>query len=157
MIIFFHNGLVDSNWSTVHLFFNFLRHSLSWKGCDIPRIGRITLKCYFDSYFSIEFTISFTVVLSKGMFKGNELCFFSYFLIHYWWDIPFRKSCIKFQSGSWSTLTENLTYKYFGHGSWVNPDGDILLIGGSGSLSTTEIVYQDGTSFRSFDLKYDIK
>merc|ERR1711973_82166 len=31
------------------------------------------------------------------------------------------------------------------------------LIGGSGSLSTTEIVYQDGTSIRSFDLKYDIK
>jgi len=68
------------------------------------------------------------------------------------------KSCIKFQSGSWSTLTENLTYKYFGHGSWMNPDGNILLIGADGGDSIydkTEIVYQNGTSIQSFDLKYD--
>ena len=67
------------------------------------------------------------------------------------------RSCIKFEDGSWTTLTDNLVEERYYHSSWVNPDGDILLIGGSGGLSTTEIVYQDGTSIRSFDLKYDIK
>ena len=64
-------------------------------------------------------------------------------------------SCIKFEDGSWTTLTDNLVEKRGDHSSWVNPDGDILLIGGGGSLTTTEIVYQDGTSIRSFDLKYN--
>merc|ERR1719342_744003 len=67
------------------------------------------------------------------------------------------RRCIKFESGSWTTLTDNLVEERYSHSSWVNPDGDILLIGGSGSLTTSEIVYQDGTSIRSFDLKYDIK
>ena len=68
-----------------------------------------------------------------------------------------KRSCIKFEDGSWTTLTDNLVELRTRHSSWINPDGDILLIGGSGSLTTTEIVYQDGTSVRSFDLKYDIK
>ena len=67
------------------------------------------------------------------------------------------RACIKFEDGSWTTLTDNLVELRTRHSSWINPDGDILLIGGSGSLTTTEIVYQDGTSVRSFDLKYDIK
>ena len=66
-------------------------------------------------------------------------------------------SCIKFEAGSWTTLTDNLVEKRYRHSSWINPDGDILLIGGQYSRTTTEIVYQDGTSIRSFDLKYDTK
>jgi len=66
------------------------------------------------------------------------------------------KSCIKFESGSWSTLTDNLVNLRWGHSSWINPDGDILLIGGGvTSKRTSEIVYHNGTSIRSFDLKYD--
>ena len=65
-----------------------------------------------------------------------------------------RRNCIKFEDGSWTTLTDNLVEERSSHSSWVSPDGDILLIGGSGSLTTTEIVYQNGTSIRSFDLKY---
>jgi len=68
-------------------------------------------------------------------------------------DIDNRRNCIKFEDGSWTTLTDNLVEKRDEHSSWVNPDGDILLIGGLYS-STTEIVYQNGTSIRSFDLKY---
>ena len=74
-----------------------------------------------------------------------------------WGSDTIRRSCIKFEDGSWTTLTDNLVELRTRHSSWINPDGDILLIGGSGSLTTTEIVYQDGTSVRSFDLKYDIK
>ena len=67
------------------------------------------------------------------------------------------RSCIKFEAGSWTTLTDNLEEGREDHSSWVNPDGDILLIGGNGFSTTTEIVYQDGTSIRSFDLKYDTR
>ena len=66
-----------------------------------------------------------------------------------------ERTCITFQSGTWTTLTENLLYDRDDHSSWVTPSGDILLIGGPGiSRTTTEIVYQNGTSMRSFDLKY---
>ena len=71
------------------------------------------------------------------------------------YEIDTMRSCIKFEDGSWTTLTDNLVEERYSHSSWINPDGDILLIGGDLSLSTTEIVYQNGTSFRSFDLKYD--
>merc|ERR1719342_1888528 len=67
------------------------------------------------------------------------------------------RSCIKFEDGSWTTLTDNLMERREDHSSWITPDGDILLIGGEYSLTTTEIVYQNGTSIRSFDLKYDTK
>ena len=66
-----------------------------------------------------------------------------------------RRSCIKFEDGSWSSLTDNLVESRYYHSSWINPDGDILLIGGGVSPTTTEILYQDGTSIRSFDLKYN--
>jgi len=75
------------------------------------------------------------------------------------YDIDTR-SCIKFKDGSWTTLTDNLVEMRTRHSSWINPDGDILLIGGDdfyGSSNSTEIVYQNGTSIRSFDLKYGIK
>merc|ERR1711973_736869 len=65
------------------------------------------------------------------------------------------KSCIKFESGSWTILTDNLVEQHVYHSSWVNPDGDTLLIGGVNG-DTTEIVYQNGTSISSFDLKYYI-
>merc|ERR1719342_927686 len=65
-----------------------------------------------------------------------------------------ERNCIKFEDGSWTTLTDNLVEKREYHSSWVSPDGDILLIGGEYSKTTTEIIYQNGTSIRSFDLKY---
>ena len=67
------------------------------------------------------------------------------------------RNCIKFEDGSWTTLTDNLVAKRYWHSNWVNPDGDILLIGGGYSPTTTEIVYQDGRSIRSFNLKYDTR
>ena len=69
-------------------------------------------------------------------------------------DVIDIRSCIKFEDGSWTTLTDNLVESRYSHSSWINPDGDILLIGGT-SRTSTEIVSQNGTSIRSFDLKYD--
>ena len=70
-------------------------------------------------------------------------------------DSDTRRSCIKFEAGSWTTLTDNLVEERRLHSSWVSPDGDILLIGGYYSRTTTEIISQNGISSRSFDLKYD--
>ena len=65
-------------------------------------------------------------------------------------------NCTKFQSGSWTSLTDSLLFERFDHSSWVIPDGGILLIGGWLSTGyTTEIVDQRGNSIRSFDLKYE--
>ena len=70
----------------------------------------------------------------------------------------FSRNCIKFQSGSWTNLTENLLFERHFHSSWETPNGDVLLIGGIGSPNTTEIVsLENGTSKRSFDLKYNIQ
>ena len=68
-----------------------------------------------------------------------------------------ERSCIKFEAGAWKTLTDNLVKKRRGHSSWVNSNGHFLLIGGWDSPTTTEIVYQNGTSIRSFDPKYDTR
>jgi len=66
-------------------------------------------------------------------------------------------SCIKFgNNGSWVTHTKNLLYPRASHSSWITPYyGDILLIGGRNNWTTTEVVLQNGTSIRAFDLKYD--
>merc|ERR1711973_662937 len=63
------------------------------------------------------------------------------------------RGCIKFEAGSWTNLTDDLTTLREEHSSWMMADGGILLMGGVISTST-EIVYQNGTSIRSFDLKY---
>ena len=66
------------------------------------------------------------------------------------------RRCINFQSGSWVTLTDKLVHERWDHSSWTTPDGGILLIGGGSKYSenNTEIVYQNGSSISSFDLKY---
>ena len=48
-------------------------------------------------------------------------------------DRDTQRSCIKFEAGAcgaWKTLKDNLVEDRRLHSSWVNSDGDILLIGG---------------------------
>ena len=68
------------------------------------------------------------------------------------------RSCIQYKEGSWNTLVDDLEYERHQHMSWMmNQEGDTMLIGGSYSPTRTEIVYQNGTSIRSFDLKYSAR
>ena len=47
----------------------------------------------------------------------------------------------------------NLNIRYY-HVSWASPSGTILM-GGYGSLRTSEKIDESGTSSYSFNLKYD--
>jgi len=69
-------------------------------------------------------------------------------------DLDSLYTCMTFQSGSWTTLTDNLPGGRDQHSSWVTPDGDILLIGGTSTETSTAIVFQNGSSIRSFDLMH---
>merc|ERR1712098_667061 len=61
-----------------------------------------------------------------------------------------QKTCFKLSSGAWSTFTEDPIQPRTGHSSWTTPDGNILLIGGFPSSTTTELVHKNGTSISSF-------
>ena len=64
------------------------------------------------------------------------------------------KSCIKFDSGSWVTLTESLLAERYDHVSFTTPQGLLLL--GPTSAQQGEIVKPDGTSIPSFSPQQEI-
>jgi len=68
-----------------------------------------------------------------------------------------QKSCVKFSvDGKWKefgNLQEHRTW----HNSWLQENGDTMLIGGGESMDTTEIITSDGDNKESFNLKYDIQ
>ena len=62
-------------------------------------------------------------------------------------------SCLTFSSSGWTqshTLLEERAY----HSTWKSPHGQ-LLMGGSYSRWTTELLHEDGTSSKHFELEYD--
>ena len=65
-------------------------------------------------------------------------------------DTP--KSCLTFSGGQWITSHTLLQQRAF-HSSWFSKHG-ILLMGGSVSLTTTEMLSADGQSTPGFTLKY---
>jgi len=74
-------------------------------------------------------------------------------------NLLFRKqSCLKMNpTGSFSPTSVSLLQKRGGHLCWSLPGGggEVMLLGGEGSPTTTEIVSADGSSTRrSWDLKY---
>ena len=62
------------------------------------------------------------------------------------------RSCIEFSDGSWSDYYSPLIYGRTEATSWVTPQG-LVLMGGWGSLKTTEIIPGDGSSKEKFGLK----
>ena len=62
-------------------------------------------------------------------------------------------SCYNFSSGVW-TKSHSLQYSRYRHSSWSSPLGTVLM-GGSGSFTTAELLTDDGQSTEIFSLKYD--
>ena len=66
-----------------------------------------------------------------------------------------RTSCLKFQAGTFTETSVTLVQKRATHLCWTLNEGEILLMGGSYSFKTTEIVNAEGThSTPGFDLPY---
>ena len=64
------------------------------------------------------------------------------------------RSCIEFSDGSWSDYYSPLIYGRTEATSWVTAQG-LVLMGGWGSLKTTEILTGVGSSREEFGLKFN--
>ena len=65
-------------------------------------------------------------------------------------------TCRLFSAGVWS-VTHNLLYKRFDHGSWETKEG-VLLIGGTSpsSLKTEMVAFGTPTPTERFELRYNV-
>ena len=63
-----------------------------------------------------------------------------------------RTSCLSFTDGQWK-ISHYLQSERFEHSSWLSPQG-VILLGGTGSKTTTEILPNEGGATPSFALKY---
>jgi len=63
-----------------------------------------------------------------------------------------RRSCLQLNYGNWTQI-QNLREERYHHSSWKRRSGDIVLLGGRGSLSTSEIVDINGST-DGFELRY---
>ena len=63
-----------------------------------------------------------------------------------------RSSCLTFSSGGW-TQSHTLLEERYRHSTWKSPRG-LLLMGGQYSPKTTELLHDDGTSSKQFDLEH---
>ena len=66
-----------------------------------------------------------------------------------------KTSCYQLSSAGW-TRSHTLKYGKVLHSSWEVEDG-IILLGGSGSGTTSEIAKWDGTTEELFSMKYDTR
>ena len=69
------------------------------------------------------------------------------------------RSCVKFEgNGTFTPLPVSLVEERTSHLCWSLPSGEVLLLGGWGSPSTTERVSTDGSSSSAdFTLPYDTR
>ena len=72
---------------------------------------------------------------------------------------PSSLSCVKFESkGAFTKLPVSLVEQRYIHLCWSLPSGEVLLLGGYGSPTTTERVSTDGSSSSvNFTLPYDTR
>ena len=67
-----------------------------------------------------------------------------------------RTSCIDMSGGSWSSTKFQSIRSRIAAVSWnLNPGASFMILGGTGSSRTTDIVYTNGTVEPGFDLQYD--
>jgi len=68
-----------------------------------------------------------------------------------------QQSCVKFSvDGNWQEFGDLQQHRTW-HNSWLQENGDTMLIGGGESMDTTEIITSDADNKESFNLKYDIQ
>jgi len=65
-------------------------------------------------------------------------------------------TCFTFREGRWETLNDQLKQSHHKHASWMNQNGDILLLGGIYGNYRTELVYKNGSNVMSFWLEYPL-
>ena len=64
------------------------------------------------------------------------------------------ETCVQLVKGKWIT-SHHLQTKRWGHTSWRTPSNDVLLVGGSGELQSSELVKSNGTTeVGTLQLKY---
>ena len=67
-------------------------------------------------------------------------------------------NCLHWSNFRWYTDHNTLNPGRYGHSSWTNPEGDVILMGGITSSKTTAKIKADGTSIDNhFALKYDTR
>ena len=66
-----------------------------------------------------------------------------------------KQNCETFADGQWR-VSHNLLQRRYGHSMWQSPEG-ILLMGGTYSENTTELLQVDGTSVYKFTLPYPVR
>jgi len=64
-----------------------------------------------------------------------------------------RKSCLKLRNGEWIEIPWELNQERYNHVSWKKSNNDIVLMGGEGSLQTSEVLTDVGSN-DGFQLKY---
>ena len=68
-----------------------------------------------------------------------------------------ERNCIYFtdtEDGAWVNVTQNLIHERVHHAGWEIDQGrGVMLMGGAGSETTTEIVFLNGTVVAGYDLK----
>ena len=54
------------------------------------------------------------------------------------------KTCYTFRDGRWETLNDHLNFTYYDHLSWMNENGDILLLGRGDTFESSHPFYLGG-------------
>ena len=66
-----------------------------------------------------------------------------------------KTSCVDITSGSWSTSKYQSIRNRYASVTWnINPGHSFMILGGTTDISTTDIVYTNGTVEPGFDLQY---
>ena len=71
------------------------------------------------------------------------------------WNGENIQNCERFSNGQWR-VSHNLLQRRYSHSMWQSPEG-ILLMGGTKSPNTTELLQDDGTSVHKFTLPYNLE
>ena len=134
-------------------------HISAQQKCTIPTLAPpallVTCQQPGDSLVSVtEWSVGDFPVQSKYISYSRKVKH-NLNINHY----PSYRSCVKFQgNGTFTPLPVRLVEERVGHLCWGLPSGEVLLLGGYGSPTTTERVHTDGSSSSAdFTLPYDTR